>query len=129
MWNKLPLLGFTLILVIALFISYLVHDHFLTQRLDLDSSQLYLSYTVNFLLALAITTTLYILRTKQAHNLGFIFMGGSLFKFLIFFLIFYPQYTLDGEISKMEFGLFFIPYAISLTVETTFLIRILNQMN
>jgi len=129
MWNKLPLLGFTLILVIALFISYLVHDHFLTQRLDLDSSQLYLSYTVNFLLALAITITLYILRTKQAHNLGFIFMGGSLFKFLIFFLIFYPQYTLDGEISKMEFGLFFIPYAISLTVETTFLIRILNQMN
>lgn len=129
MWNKQPLLVFTAILSIALFISYFIHAHYVSQYADITTGQFYLSYSVNFILTLAITITLYMLRIKQAHNLGFIFMGGSLFKFLIFFLIFYPEYALDGEISKTEFGLFFIPYAISLTLETTFLIRILNKMD
>lgn len=129
MWNKQPLLVFTAILSIALFTSYFIHTYYVSQHVDIPSSQFHLSYSINFILTLAITIILYTLRIKQAHNLGFIFMGGSLFKFLIFFLIFYPEYALDGIMSKIEFGLFFIPYAISLTVETTFLIRILNKLD
>lgn len=125
--QKLPL-RFALILGIALGITYLVH-HFVLKVLGLPpfNGMPILSYTINFLLATLIFSGLYIARKKLKNALGFLFMGGSLLKFLVFFLVFYPTYRADGEIEGIEFAAFFIPYTIALVLETFFASKMLNN--
>jgi hypothetical protein len=90
------------------------------------------SYGVNFLLAFGILAVLYALRHRMKHQLGFLFVGGSLLKFLAFFLLFYPAYTADETISRMEFASFLVPYFLALVTETGFgaaLLRNLEREN
>lgn len=130
MWSKSPLLVFIISLILLLTLSLGLHFVVLEYlNITFTISDLFMPYSANFFLASIITIGLYLLRVKQAANLGFIFMGSSFFKFLVFFLVFYPIYTIDGELSPVEFGWFFIPYAVSLTFETNFLVRILNEMD
>ncbi|WP_372945595.1 DUF6168 family protein [Muriicola sp.] len=113
-------------LIIALLISFWLHllwqDY---AGLERGSDLLYLSYTVNFLLASGIFILLYMLRRKYKYQIGFIYMGGSLLKFLVFFLLFYPGYREDALVTKSEFGAFFIPYLLCLLFETVFTAKIL----
>jgi hypothetical protein len=129
MFEKRPIFSFTWALVVVLSVSFGLHFWFL-ESLQLDSEKAFLipAYLTNFVLALIITIGLYLLRERQANNLGFIFMGSSFIKFAVFFIFFYPTFNNDGGVSHIDFGLFFIPYATSLTIETTFLVRILSKM-
>lgn len=130
MFAKQPILVFTGLLVLALLAGLLVHIGVLTYFLfPFTLNDLTLPYIVNFILALVITVTLYLLREKQANSLGFIFMASSFLKFLVFVLVFTPLYQEDGVLSPIEFGWFFVPYAIALIIETSFLVKILNQMD
>ena len=56
-------------------------------------------------------------------------MGGSFLKFIFFFIIFYPEYSADDDMNKVEFSAFFVPYAISLIVETVFMAKMLKKMD
>ena len=125
-----PLILFTVGLAVLLTTVFYFQLFYLQKEDLLLSYTAFLSaYVVNFSLAAIITAFLYLLREKQAQNLGFIFMGSSFVKFAVFFVFFYPIYNVDGDVAKFEFAQFFIPYAISLTVETGFLIKILNEMD
>jgi hypothetical protein len=55
-------------------------------------------------------------------------MAGSLLKFLIFFIVFYPGYKADGEMDSLEFAAFFVPYAICLILETFFTSKMLHRL-
>ena len=92
-----------------------------------DTYMLQLSYWVNGLLAIFIFSTLIFLKKKYNDQLGFLYMLGSFVKFGAFFLVFYPEFKEDGVLSKIEFSVFFIPYLISLLVETIDLIKVLNS--
>ena len=94
--------------------------------ISVDNSLLQLSYLVNGLLVVFIFVALMLLKKKYKEQLGFLYMFGSLLKFGVFFIVFYPTFKADGEVSKIEFSLFFIPYLISLLIETVELIKILN---
>lgn len=85
------------------------------------------SYLLNNLLAALVFTVLYRLRKKHIEKLGFIFLAGTGLKFLAFFVFIYPTFHADGELSRNEFVIFFVPYALSTAVETVFLVRILNR--
>ena len=65
---------------------------------------------------------------KFKNTLGFLFMGGSSLKFIIFFIVFQPVYKLDGVTSKSEFAAFFIPYALCLSLEVYSLVKMLNKV-
>ena len=88
---------------------------------------LQLSYLVNGLLAIFIFSILMFLKKKYNDQLGFLYMLGSFIKFGAFFLVFYPEFKEDGEITKIEFSIFFVPYLISLIIETIDLIKVLNS--
>jgi hypothetical protein len=92
------------------------------------SDLLLLSYLLNLILALAIFFSLYALRIKLKNQIGFLYMGGSMLKFLIFFLFFYPGYRIDGIITKSEFAAFFIPYLLCLILETVYTAKMLNTL-
>ncbi|GGD49605.1 DUF6168 family protein [Muriicola marianensis] len=113
-------------LIVALLISLWLH--LLWQNyvgLERGSDMLYLSYSVNFLLATGIFVLLFLLRKRYKHQIGFIYMGGSLLKFLVFFLLFYPGYREDAMVTRSEFGAFFVPYLLCLLFETVFTAKIL----
>ncbi len=117
----LTLLSF-LILAFLLQIAYL---HY--QNLPLFANKIILAYAINFAFAVIMYFTLFLLQKKYTAQLGFIFMGGSFLKFILFFVLFYPSYKRDGVLSSLEFIAFFIPYSISLFFETLGIIKFLKK--
>ena len=95
----------------------------------LFQNKIVLSYIVNLLLVVGVFGLLYILRNKYKSQLGFLFLAGSVLKFAVFFIVFYPIYKQDGDISKLEFASFFTPYATGLILETLSLGKWLNKID
>ena len=98
-------------------------------KLPLFDDKIILSYIVNTALVITIFGVLYLLREKYKAQLGFVFLIGSFLKFAVFFIIFYPIYKHDGQITKLEFAAFFIPYALGLIIETFSLTKWLNKLD
>jgi hypothetical protein len=116
------------ILFVSLALSFGIHLlvlHYL--ELPLFENRIILSYVVNFVLAASIFYALFYFKEKLKNSIGFLFMGGSFLKFIVFFLLFYPLYKSDGDIQKIEFATFFVPYAIALILETYFTSKMLNN--
>lgn len=118
-------LGLLTFLMLVVFGTHLFILHFL--ELSLFENKIIATYTFNFIFALITVLILTILQNKAAGSLGFIFMAGSLFKFLFYFIFFHSSFKEDGDVSRLEFASFFIPYAISLIVEVVFLSKTLNK--
>ena len=124
-----PVAKFLVFLVISLGTVFFLHITVLASKGQLQFENLIVvSYVVNGILAALIFIGLYIFRKKLKNQIGFLFMGGSFLKFIIFFIIFYPVYSADGEMGKFEFAAFFIPYAISLTIEAIFTAKMLGKL-
>ncbi|MEL0455245.1 hypothetical protein WJN01_03310 [Flavobacteriaceae bacterium SZ-1-7] len=125
-----PFLSFTIKALFALAIAFGIHLaalHFF--KLPLFENRIVLSYAVNLVLIVVIFGVLYLLKNKYKGQLGFLFLAGSVLKFAVFFVLFYPFYKLDGVITKLEFAAFFIPYAIGLVLESVSLSKWLNKLD
>ncbi|MEN8187140.1 MAG: hypothetical protein ABFR05_08440 [Bacteroidota bacterium] len=119
---------FTTTLLISLVLAFLVHIFFLNYMdHPLFGDKIIEAYLANFIMAALIYTSLFLLRKKYLEQLGFIFMFGSMIKFIVFFIFFNPYFKSDGNISAFEFASFFIPYAISLILETLGVIKFLKK--
>lgn len=125
-----PILQFSVLISTVLAITFAVHTFLIDQAgYPMFDNNIVLAYGVNGLLAAAIFGLLYFYRGQLKNYIGFLFMGGSFLKFIFFFLLFYPVYKADGEIDKMEFAAFFVPYIISLVFETVFTAKMLQKMD
>ena len=114
--------------LLSLLVVFAIHIFYLkTQNLPLFDNKIIGAYIINFLAAVVIYVGLLLLKSKFKEQLGFLYMGGSFIKFILFFIFFYPVYKLDGEMSSLEFGAFFIPYLISLIFETLGVIKFLKK--
>ncbi len=123
-----PFFKFTIKLIIIATIVFIIHIFILnTLGFSLFENKIVLSYCVNVFLAIAIFLFLYKMRKKHKDQLGFLFIAGSLLKFAVFFLVFHPSFMLDGDINKLEFASFFIPYLLCLIIETLSLVKWLNK--
>lgn len=125
-----PILRFCLLLTITLGIAFTLHTILLGKAgLPLFADLIVLAYTVNGLLAAIIFGLLYFYRLRLKNYIGFLFMVGSFLKFVFFFLLFYPAYKADGDLSKLEFAAFFVPYVLSLLLETLFTAKMLQKLD
>ncbi len=125
-----PVVRFSLQTIVLLSIAFSVHVLVLKQQdLVLYDNKIVLSYIINTVLAIGIFTLLYVLRMKYKSQLGFLFMAGSGLKYVVFFIVFYPIYKLDSEISRGEFFAFFTPYFLCLILETLSLSKLLNKLD
>lgn len=124
--NSFSKFSFTLLLALTLVFSCHI---FILNQLDfpLFENRIIAAYSLNYILAIGIYFTLFLLKSKMADQLGFLYMAGSLVKFLFFFLFFYPYYKLDGGLDSLEFAAFFTPYLISLIFETLGVIEFLKK--
>lgn len=122
--------GFLLILLVILLLTFFAHTTLLEQLGSPKYGDLVLtSYVVNAALAIFIYIGLFVFRKKLKHYIGYLFIGGSFLKFIVFFLLFYPSYRSDGEMDKLEFAAFFVPYVICLVVETVFTAKMLRNLD
>lgn len=114
------------ILLVVLACSFLLHKNVAVAK-GVSRQVVALSYALNFLLTALILAALLNLPERLKNSLGYFFMFGSMAKFALYFVVFAPLFRADGQIAKSEFFTFFVPYALSLIVETTVLVRQLNQ--
>ena len=117
---KNNVLNFHVWLICSLTLSFLTHSFIV------DLPYLFLLYSLNFSIAIFVYWLVFILRNKQKESLGYYFLVGTLIKFLVFFIIILPVFKEDGVVTKPEFFSFFIPYVVSLFIETKSLISLLN---
>jgi len=83
-------------------------------------------YAAHILLTVGIGQGILWGHKKAPDLIGFMFMGGSLFKFAAYFALFKP-FILTGLSDRvLSFFLFEIPYAVALCLETIFMARILG---
>jgi hypothetical protein len=87
------------------------------------------AYVVNFAFTFGIMATLFELKEKYVSQLGFLFMGASLFKIATFFgllLLYKPTFLTTESLNTTEAIVFFVPYGVSMVFETFKLIGFLN---
>ena len=124
-----PFLKFSTTLVVIVAFAFIIHIGILRYMdLSMFENKIVSAYSINIGLAILIFGVLFKLKNKYKEQLGFLFLGGSALKFVVFFIIFYPAYKADGNISKLEFAAFFVPYIICLVLETLSLSKWLNKM-
>jgi len=118
---------FSIRLVISVSIVFCIHIALLKHFGYAPYSNMIIEgYYANVILAIVIYSSLSFLKKKYNDQLGFLFMAGSFLKFGVFFIFFSPVLKADGEISRLEFLSFFVPYLVCLAAETLGIIRILN---
>ncbi|WGK65784.1 DUF6168 family protein [Croceiramulus getboli] len=102
---------------------------FLLQHYDHPpfDNQLILAYAVNMIIALGVVLTINAVLHRMKNSLGFIFIAGSGLKFVLFFLLFYPEYKADDQLTLLEFFAFFVPYVCCLFLEVRYLAKLLNN--
>ena len=118
--NK-QLLNFHLLLFFILGISFFTHQHSIV-----NTDHLPFLYVINALIAIFVYWTVFLFRRNSKGYLGDYFLLGTFIKFLIFFIFVLPIFKEDNIVSRTEFFTFFIPYFLSLMVETKSLISLLN---
>lgn len=117
-----------LLILIGLFAVGLIHRHFIIE-MDLEHLMPLLMpyYAMNGLMGIVTGVVIILLSVRKSTITGFAFMGGSLIKFALFFILFYVDLSANEVVRKQEFITFFIPYAFSVILEVWFLIRHLNK--
>ena len=114
-------------LLIALSLAFVTHTLLMPDALWAQFLMMWLCYGVNFVLAVLIFWAVLATYKKNAMLVGFVFMGGSILKFGIFFLFIYPDFKADGLVGRDELSLFFVPYLISLFSMTYAASRVLQR--
>ncbi|WP_299208214.1 hypothetical protein [uncultured Dokdonia sp.] len=97
------------------------------RKLPLFEEYLLISYALNFTLTVVIYAMVTKASKKESAQGGFVFLFGSAFKFILFFIILKPLFKVDGEISGVELASFFVPYLICLIYEVYILSKALNN--
>ena len=120
--------SFLLLSVVILSGSIFIHNFYLKSTdYVFDFYQLFVNYGVNYLMAVLIFAIMVRVNAKNTAIVGFVFLFGSMFKFLVYFTVLQPMLKIDGELPKTKFFFFFLPYAICLVTEVYFLIKMLNS--
>jgi len=125
-----PSFRYSALLFLLMTVSFFLHWkalEILSRTIDLG--HLLPFYVMNYIMGVAIVSALIFLSKNKGEVLGFVFMAGSLVKFAVFFMVFYPELHENDASKKATFILFFIPYILSVITEVWYLIRFLNKQS
>ena len=114
-------------LLIALSLAFVIHTALIPDALWRHIRIMWLCYGLNFRLAVLIFWAVLATHKKNAMLVGVVFMGGSMLKFGLFFLLIYPEFKSDGLLGRVELSLFFVPYLICLFTITYAASRVLQR--
>ena len=99
----------------ALGFSFTLHASIITNFFKLPVPEfLIFAYKFNFGITLLFTTTIIFLSVKFKEQIGFLFLGGSAVKLMLFMAI---SYFKGFQIDRTVAIDFFVPYTICLLIE------------
>ena len=84
---------------------------------------LFQSYSINFILAAVALLLLSIGLKFKKENLATYYLITVALKLAVYFLFFHPKFRSDGVLTRSEFFVFFIPYALGLLAEIILLAK------
>ena len=116
---------FFALLIVLFYIQVFVSKQ---KGIDVYQNNIASIYIVNSILVIILLIFIDLFKNKFKDQIGFIFMTSSLLKFVFFFIFIYPSFMDDGELSRIEFVTFFIPYSYCLLFESIVISRLLNKM-
>lgn len=114
-------------LLLGLSIACAIHLTWMPDQDWGETRLLRLCYGLHYVLAVFIFLGVQLSHKQNAMLVGFVFLGGSLLKFLVFFVLIYPHFTADGVVEREELSLFFVPYLICLAALTLAASRVLQR--
>ena len=118
---------FALILLGLLIASFALQlSIYSAQDYPLLSGYIIPSYAFNYGYALMTFIILLIAHKKKSNQIGFLYMGMSLLKLIIFMVGFKRLFMQDGDMDNFETLGFLIPYILCLFSETIYLVRLLK---
>ena len=113
--------GFYVLLIATLAPCFLLHQKFYNAFLLTES------YLYNALIACVVVTLVVLFQKRHKDYIAFYFFLGTTIKFLVFFTVVYPQYKKDGgQLENVLLIAFFLPYFLTLIIETTALVYLIN---
>lgn len=122
-----PLLKLAIGLLIALSLAFAIHTTLMHHALWEQIQIMWLCYGFNYGLAILVFWAVLATFKKNTMLVGVVFVGGSMLKFGLFFLLIYPDFKSDEIVGRDELSLFFVPYLISLFLMTYAASRILQR--
>ena len=122
-----PLLKLAIGLLTALSLAFAIHTTLMPDALWEQIQIMWLCYGFNYGLAILVFWAVLATFKKNTMLVGAVFMGGSMLKFGLFFLLIYPDFKSDEIVGRDELSLFFVPYLISLFLMTYAASRILQR--
>ncbi len=114
--------------VLLLIVFFIQHNILKKLAIPLSESKLIESYLINGILVFSFLFLVKIFHQKIKNNIGFLFFGFSLLKFVLFFIYINPTYKQDSVTTVTEFTSFFVPYFICIAIEILFLAKLLNKL-
>ena len=109
--------------IIPLFVLMILALFIHSKLLPIRTNFLFQSYSINTLLAtIALILLSWGINSKK-ENLSSLYLLTVALKLSVYFLFFAPNFKIDGIITRPEFFIFFVPYAIGLLVEIIVLAR------
>ena len=120
--SYLSFIGLSLVIFV---VHVLVHGLW---NIDIWSLIMLKSYAVNVGLGLVLIAAANRLLERQSTYVGWVFVALSGLKFILFFVLIWPEIKQDGVTSSAEFASFFVPYLGCLLFELRFLSKRLNAL-
>lgn len=94
---------------------WFLHQQFFVSTTGIGHNLMTAAYCVNYALGMGVYVAVLFAHRHHPMITGYVFLSGSAIKFLVFFLFFYPLFTNDSNLSRVEFAVFFVPYIATLT--------------
>lgn len=117
-------------LIIILSGSSFIHYNYVENKFDQSVFSTLLScYLINLIVTVLLFLIIGFVHRANSSITGYIFLTGTLLKFIIYFSLVKPILTQDGEVTKLKFFFFFVPYILSLIIEVFWLVRFMNQQD
>ncbi|MCG8576747.1 MAG: DUF6168 family protein [Flavobacteriales bacterium] len=120
------ILRFAIVLTAILLFTFAIHAFIQKATLgDPFEHNIIVYYLFNYILTLLFFAMLVYFQSINSKQLGFIFLASSFVKFMLYFVFF--KEDSEEATDKVEAMTFFIPYGLSLALETYYLVQMLKN--
>lgn len=116
------------ILVLLNVVTYLVHRYLMLPLVEIKDPlvlNIELAYAINAIVSISICVSMVALQKIFESQIGFIFLGLSVLKMILLYLLLNPTNEM-GLVNKADAFTFFIPFGLNLVMELVFIVKLLK---
>ena len=116
------------VLVVLNILAFILHQYFINPAIQVESTpvvNIKFSYLVNAIASLSLCVAILILKKKYEEQIGFVFLGLSVVKMILLFILLNPTNDM-GSVTKVDALALFIPFGLNLVMEQIFIVKLLK---